>query len=278
MNAIQSLWTKPEKYSCSYNSLEDMLDSMELSVITIKQLKQFEKIKFYTDTKGFKLTERIHKYYDEIIVCLNDIDWCYDYNWAYAKLYVYNLQTEPFVHIDNDVYIFNKLPQHWIDGKVDFFFQSEELLSYHRFYEYGCFSMKNIITPEMIDVYNLPVKAINAGIFGVHDLSIMPQYFKNATEFVEKNQLLFENGILERRKQFTCCVIFEQLFIIPLLKNKKIEYLLDFYCQPFTKKDTELYKAGEGYTHLLADSKRIPEIALKMKKKLQQVKKIYNLN
>ena len=243
MKAIQSLWTKPWSINkCGWNDVEDLLTSMELSVLLLRNSKQFSEIVFYTDKLGFRLTHSLHHYFDKVIVNLNGIDWAEPYNWAFQKLFIYNQQTEPFVHIDSDVYLWDGLPQHWIDGKVNYFFQGQELMTDYPFYLEGLEEIKELVTKNHLPF--MPQYAINCGVAGFVDLSIIPTYYLNAKDLIEKNQQHHWKEFAQRHHQ---CVLFEQLFLVPLIEGRTIEYLLD---------STTKERAGVRYTHLLASSKR----------------------
>lgn len=260
MIAIQSLWTKPmEQNNCGWNNESDLLASMELSVLLLKKHNQFEKIVFYTDAKGFELTKFLHSYYDEVIVNLDEINWVENFNWAFQKLFIYNLQTTPFVHLDFDVFLWDGLPAKWFDkNEVDYFFQGKEMLKDYPFYLQGLTEIKECVTTEIL-AYT-PTYAVNCGVAGFNDLSIINRYYTNAKTLIENNQKHIWHTFAQRYHQ---CVLFEQLFLVPLIEGKKIVYLLNEQCTEIT---------GKRYTHLLAASKRQTVNTDKLHKKLLTIK------
>jgi hypothetical protein len=58
---------------------------------------------------------------------MDDRNWLDDKYWSLAKMYVYKLQKEPFIHIDNDVFLWDEFPKELFEN--DFFFQEIELFN-----------------------------------------------------------------------------------------------------------------------------------------------------
>lgn len=66
--------------------------------------EHFDQVELYTDKRGYEvLIEKLHLPYTQVHVIYDD-SLCLPQHWAYAKIKTYSLQTEPFLHIDGDMY------------------------------------------------------------------------------------------------------------------------------------------------------------------------------
>lgn len=234
MKIVQTYWTKPmfQKSGDLYNrlqggwpSLKYALCAMVYSCLSIK--KYYPNIELVTDTYGYKLLiEEFGLPYTKVNLSLNNFD--ADPNlWALAKVYSYGLQNEPFIHIDNDIFIWGKFPERI--EKASLCCQNLEQLSLD--YQEGLnlikthIPSKSNIFNEFIDNNNLMnLYAVNAGILGGNDIDFIKTYSKNVLDFynhqINKFSLIGEKiGLLN--------IILEQLSFGVLAQKKgiKIEYL-----------------------------------------------------
>lgn len=118
MNAIWSYWSKPEKLLGSrwLHPRYDILASI-LSFETARQ--HFPITKLYTDRTGANLlVDKLGLEFTEVSQELEALKY-YDCKfWALGKLFTYAIQKEPFIHIDNDVFLWEPLPQRCITSPV----------------------------------------------------------------------------------------------------------------------------------------------------------------
>ena len=257
MNAIYSLKTTKFDNTCSgYNTYNDFRDSLELSIRLLRKSNTVDNILFYADKASYEHVKPIKHLFDEVIVNLDEINWVQDYNWAFNKLHIYKEQKEPFFHIDNDVYLHQGLPKLFIES-CDYFFQNRELLSTHPYYEETVNLTRESIDKKMLPY--IPEFAVNCGVAGFNDLSIIEEYYDNALRYVKNNQVI---GYKEKMIQYHLCILFEQLFIVPLLKNKKVNYILT----------DNFEEIAIPYTHLIAWNKREKKNIELVKNKLHKLK------
>lgn len=255
MNAVFSLKTTKFDNNCSgYTSYDDFLACLELAVRSIKPTS--DNVVFYADKQSVQKIKPIKHLFDEVVVNLDEINWVQDYNWAFNKLFIYKQQTQPFVHIDNDVFLHQGLPKQFIDT-CDFYFQGRELLSIHKYYGETLNLTKECIDKQMLPY--MPDYAINTGVAGFNDLSIIEKYYDNAERFVKNNQRI---GYKEPMIKYHLCILFEQLFITPLVESKRVNYILTDNFQ----------ETGIPYTHLISSSKREKSNIDLVKQRLSQLK------
>jgi hypothetical protein len=99
--AIYTYWTNDGKnYLCGFSSFNLFVKTFKKSLLQTK--KYFSTVVVYTDALGDAFLKENGFKVDTIIVDYT----AYDFNtgyWNFSKLITYNLQNEPFVHIDTDL-------------------------------------------------------------------------------------------------------------------------------------------------------------------------------
>lgn len=111
MRAVWSFWSKPylAHRHTTWPSEKHHLLSWVLSVETARQ--HYPDTLLVTDNAGAQLlVDGLGLQFSHVSTELNalaqhDPDW-----WTLGKLYTYHLQTEPFVHLDSDLFLWKRLP------------------------------------------------------------------------------------------------------------------------------------------------------------------------
>ena len=68
-------------------------------------------MELYTDSAGYHiLIEVLGLPYTKTHVVFDDFK-CLPHHWALAKIKTYSMQTEPFIHVDGDIYVPKPLPK-----------------------------------------------------------------------------------------------------------------------------------------------------------------------
>jgi hypothetical protein len=241
-----SMWTKPclDGKSHGYSSIEKMIQSTILACNVVKQ--HYNEVYFYTDKIGY---EWITPYLDQlpftsIEVVMDEINWLSNDYWSLCKIYVYSLQKKPFIHIDNDVFIWEKFPKEVTDK--DFIFQEIEYFNYgYTFYLEAIDFYKDYI-PKKIKLFD---GAFNCGVFGCltnKGLKLVEKYYEIAYNFIKStNEVPSTTDGLKRK---LTSVFIEQLFIYSLImdSNLKFDTLRKYPSMEFKMK----------YTHQLSTAKR----------------------
>ena len=121
MNIIQSIWscgkTNLQTHKAGWLSFEYNLMSVSLSCLQIN--KFYDNIILYSDDAYAKVLIDILKLpYSEVkseLDCLNEYD---EKLWALPKIYTYSKQTKPFLHIDCDIFIWEKFKDEFMQKEL----------------------------------------------------------------------------------------------------------------------------------------------------------------
>ncbi len=273
MKAVWSFWSKPFEATRrgTWLSEKHHLLSWALSLQTASQ--HYRPTALYTDDAGARLLiDGIGLEFDQVFTSLNALD-AYDPGWwATGKLYTYRVQQEPFIHIDSDVYLWQRLPRDL--ERASLLAQNPEFFvpnaSYYEPQTLEAALENHAATwlPPEWQWYrgsHLEQRGENCGIFGGQRVDFIRHYAAQALAFVEHeaNRRVWRN--LERKSNHT--VLIEQYLLTACIeyhrrigggpyRDVEIDYL-------FTSMDDAFFsnKAIElGYTHLIANAKQDPGI------------------
>ncbi|MGB8194440.1 MAG: DUF6734 family protein [Chitinophagaceae bacterium] len=281
MKIVQSLWTKPgkkkgrntlaEENKCGW--LDKKYNYFSWTLSSLQFRKYYDQVELVTDQEGYDLLiNKLELPYSNVEVVLDNLNHYHEDLFMLGKLYAYQIQKEPFIHVDADVFIFNKFSDELEQSGV--LCQSkEEGEFYNKHYSDIFFSMLrnfNYYPPELDEsiIRNSAIKAVNAGIIGGCDLQFFSDYTKKAFEFIDKN--------IDRLHTIDVSysnIIFEQFLLFALAEHKKvnIQYLnlnwdtflsdiVDFTCVP----------NKQQYLHLYATHKKIRYLVDCMEYRLQK--------
>lgn len=256
-------------------TFQDTIASTCLAVMTAK--RHFNKVEFVTNDFGAKVIDLLGLPVEKSLV-LNQMKGVSGYFWAYGKILAYSSQNEPFVHIDNDVYMFSGLPERM--KKADFVFQSKEFMGKPGYGWYDvlrpCYDEAKVKPKEIVEIRDF---AYNCGICGGNNFEFFKEHQKCSAEYIfaPENQNLFfkkHKEILIHQNLFH-----EQYFIASLIKAKglrdKVEVLAD---------DVEnINRNGVSYCHLWGLSKRsqrnIDKVYIRLRSDFPEYyKKVKNFN
>jgi hypothetical protein len=223
--------------------------------------------------------------FEHVSTALNYLDAGLRYDpawWALGKLYAYHLQEEPFVHLDNDVFLWKRLPDKleaarlFAQNPEDFrfiplFYQPETLEAVFRAGGDGW------LPDEWVwyRASGLPQRGDCCGVFGGNDLDFIRYYGKRALRLLEHpaNQRLWAS--LEDK--MTHILLLEQYLLAACVEYHRerresphcgiaIEYLFQSVADT---RDEDL-AAELGYTHLIAEAKRNPGLALRLDRRVER--------
>jgi hypothetical protein len=264
--AVFSYFNAEESFSnkAGFNQFSDFLYTMALA--TLLANRHFNKVQIITSAWGEKLLKQVGIQATEYNTTLDAIKSISPWFWAYGKLMAYSQQTEPFVHIDNDVFLWKPLPQRI--SEAEYCFQSKEFMNVSSYKWYDvlkpCWNSAPV-KPSVIVDNKVTDYAHNCGICGGHDLNYFKEWVKTSAEYIfapenqdtffkeYKNILMHQNLWHEQ--------YFGSSLILSMGKRCKTEVISDNVC--------DLVKASnEGYTHLWGGIKKRPDVMIRVRKRL----------
>jgi hypothetical protein len=246
MKAVYSFWSKPfGKSGNGYPSNKHFLVSVCYSALLSKKL--FDKVVLYCSADFIPIFEHLGVF-DEVILAFDNLEQLPVHHWAVAKMDVYSRQTEPFWHIDNDVYLHKPAMKQFFNKNL--IAQSVEHYNHTHFMGYN----PQIISldahtehpPHWIKDWQIKHKefgvpfSFNAGIIGGHDIEFITEYAKDGVEFMLQNSILPDIN-----------TTIEQLYfgLRAFVAGKKVSVVLDNH--------TDNHKAFElGYMHFWGGTKK----------------------
>ncbi|HYF29700.1 MAG TPA: DUF6734 family protein [Chitinophagaceae bacterium] len=186
MKIVQTLWTKPGLTGGWLNACYHLM-SWTLSCLQLR--KYYDEVELYTDALGKSILVDTFKLpYTRVHTVLDSLDYP-GYYWAVPKIYVYGLQDKPFLHVDGDVFIWNKFFGSSIERGV--VYQNMEFETTRQaFYTITLDMLRTAAAgeplPEWIDHFKPgEAEAINAGVFGGNNIAFFKQHAQQAFEFLE---------------------------------------------------------------------------------------------
>jgi len=111
MRAVWSFWSEPFRRGRGHSWREPRHHWLAWALSVTLARRHFDALQLVTDAFGKRmLIDELGLPFDEVAtdldaLCEVDPDW-----WALGKLKAYSLQTEPFVHLDADVFLWKPLP------------------------------------------------------------------------------------------------------------------------------------------------------------------------
>lgn len=233
MKIIQSFWTKPTyhnsddanaRFNGGWPNQKYAFYSFALSALTINRF--YNKNELFTDNRGKELfNDLLELPYSDIHTNLEKINHHHPKLWAFGKLVTCADQNEPFIHLDNDIFIWDKIP--FDNDQYDIITQNVEanFPGYGKTFRYMLSNFETI-PDELIKTYykNGKILAHNAGVIGGKNLEFFKELHEKAKVLIESNQHHFNNidvGIFN--------TIFEQQLghAIAEKNNLKVQYLFE---------------------------------------------------
>lgn len=235
-------------------------------ILSCNQLrKYYDDVILVTDRAGYDvLIDNLHLPYTNVIVCLDELSKYSSNLWALAKIKAYNALDEPFIHVDGDVFAWDKFDG--CLGEHDLIVQNiETTTDYYRMMWNEIRPSINVLPKAMEDYdQNVSHKAYNMGIFGGNDILFIKDYCKQALEFVDLN---LEQ--VNKLQGINFNIFFEQVLLHELAtRNDKDvatyikEDIGDNEYQGFA--DFDNVPEDRKYLHLLGFYKKIPTVCNKM--------------
>lgn len=178
--------------------------------------------------------------------------------WAYSKIHTYSLQTEPFLHVDGDVFIWKAFNEELMQSPLI----AQNIEENLKVYEHCFKTIEEGIhfIPEWLKNKEQDIRAYNAGIIGGSNILFFKKYTELAFEFYEKNKSQF-TSLIDTNKHIH--IIPEQYLFYHLSNKMDIQVML----QDEKKVDSEVGSFSqfvqidkipneEKYMHVLSNYKK----------------------
>lgn len=272
MKIIQTLYL-PHTANAAHSTLGFL--SSELSwmswALSCLQLKRYyDNVHLYTNEAGYDLLIRRLRLPYTAVHALEEFSYP-DQLWAYPKIQTYSRQKEPFLHVDGDVFIWEKLDDLLLAQPLI----AQNLETNASFYHSlaGRLQQQQVTLPPAIArQMQQPgsLRACNAGILGGHDLDFFQQYTGAVFDFLQTNRRHWD-----RPGHGDVNMLYEQVLFHALAHahQKTISYyhagavndmtypgFAEFSGIPHTTK----------FIHLMGAFKRDPEVSLMLARRLRQ--------
>lgn len=263
MNVVQTYYSytndeSPIRDTAGFLSADMNWKSMALSCLLLK--KHYGRVTLYCNSKVRHLIiDQFKIPYDKVVEIpefMNIYEGCN--LWALPKIYTYSLQTEPFIHVDCDWFMFDKLStsvtkSDLIGQNIEYDDQFYNRRTLEKLISNECY----VYSWVMNEYDKEPVlRVVNAGILGGNDVDFVQNYVRTIKDFISRNL-----PILQKLNDGFVNSIYEQLFFYLLAKRENKSLGL---CTKGDKLSTKFdwlpmdlsYSPKTGYMHLLANLKR----------------------
>lgn len=262
MRIIQTFWTAgkdPMKNAFGWKHPQYNLMSWALSCLSLRAL--YDEVELYTDSAGYHiLIEVLNLPYTKTHIIFDDFQ-CLPNHWALSKIKTYSLQTEPFLHVDGDIYVPRPLPEELMDAPLAAQNREVGTAYYRKMLDEEILKHPSIVLPEYIEkkIRENSIVSYNMGFFGGTDINFIQCYCREVFNFMDKNQM---NDFRTPHAHVNCNVFFEQIFfalfcdsqqreVIGLLRDVRQDkgYTFDEFCEL-------TYYPLQPFFHVLGGHKR----------------------
>lgn len=230
-------------------------------ILSVQLAKQnVGQTELYTDTQGARLLDRLYLPFDAVHVVFDQFAYP-AHLWTVSKMETYQRQTEPFVHIDLDAYLWAPLPERLRGVGIIAQSSEEDYPYYDDIYAY--FLANAGYVPDFVRdhsrKYGPKIRALNAGIYGGTDLDSIQACNAAGLRTIHHpaNETLFADLMRKHQGEgpyYDFNVLLEQFFAGVYAHQKQIDlrYVVSDQEAPY-------------FTHLLGDSKRDPGNTARLK-------------
>jgi hypothetical protein len=221
MRIVQSFWSgKKNLIDNSFGWFTPQHHLMAWALSCLKLKEHYDDLHLYTDTNGYKvLVEYLNLPYKAVHICYDSIH--YNENlWALPKIMTYATQEEPFIHVDGDVFIWEKFKSTLENAPL--LAQNLEIGTIYYKTMMTCIRKELKCIPKFLDeeLNKESIPSYNAGILGGNDIQFFKKYSKAALELINNNY----NENEQAKVSINFNVLFEQILFYSLAtrENKTV--------------------------------------------------------
>ena len=282
MRAVWSFWSLPYRahYHRHWRSEKHHLLSWVLSVREAS--RHYPDTCLVTDSQGASILvdalalpfRHVDLRLDALQQADSDNEW-----WVLGKLTTYAAQTTPFLHLDNDVFLWNPLPaavtaaQVFAQNPEVFYFEDQSLYRLDPFL--ASIDRFNGWLPQEWQWYaqQRGNRALCCGIFGGQDLDFIRHYASSAIEVIShpRNQQVWQaiglrDNILVEQYFLAACLEYHQQNPSSPTTALEAAYLFASSADAFDPERA----ATAGYTHLIGDAKNNSSLADRLERRVRR--------
>lgn len=230
-----------------FNSRTHFLFSTITSVVLSR--KWFDKIVVFTDVETWEHLKDFSEIFDEVnFITEKEIPFDIRGTWSVGKMYSYLQMKEPFVHIDNDVYLKTPMVKIYAE-QYPVIYQSIEINNYFKGWYQPQFDLVDKyltdgFLPHFSKEWNYGELAYNAGVFGGSGIEIIHEVYSKVWDFL----------LAKKPSEDLSCAL-EQAYPSMYFYNKGITPFC-VISEKFAGDRQNKEMARKGYIHLLSDRKR----------------------
>ncbi|MGG9960283.1 DUF6734 family protein [Ferruginibacter sp. SUN106] len=273
MKFIQTLYfnktINPFNHHFGWAAPEYHLMGWALSCLQLK--KMYGYVDLYCNSIAAELLiDKLALPYNNVYITHDNLKIADEKLWALPKVFTYGLQEEPFLHVDGDVFLFEKLPDILLKSELiaqnveeatNYYLDTQnELMKYFTYFP-------NCVANDFNS--SSPIKAVNAGVLGSNNIEFIKEYTNLAFEYIRRNVQHFSSLNVDKFNVF-----FEQHLFYSLAKEREIpinvlikDTIMDNQYQHLG--DFHEVPCKNNYLHLLGHYKRdeytCRQMALKLK-------------
>lgn len=255
------------RFFAGFNSWQDFFVSTCLSIdMASRHFPEVHMVGTKWSNDLFKQVDLPITNYSDELESMKSIS---QYWWARGKMIAYAMQEKPFVHIDNDVFLWKPLPKRVLEAELCFQSYEPHTAPGYGFYDRLKKSTWNKakIRPSIILNNEVTDYSYNCGICGGHYLNIFKMWLSLSAEYIfapENQELFFKTAKEDLIHQN---LFHEQYFISSLIKALDLRSKVEVIAEDVKG----IPEATEnGYTHLWGTTKREKVYMSKIKRRLQK--------
>ena len=255
--AVFSYFNSDESYTnkCGFHKYSDFIFTTVLAILCAS--RHFKEVQFFSTTWGVELFKQFKLPITSYSAKLNSMKNVSRFFWAYGKLIAYCEQKKPFVHIDNDVFLWKPLPDYILNARLCF--QSHEPFNAEGYKYYNklkaCWR-EAPVRPQVIVDNEVTDFAYNCGICGGSDLKFFKEW-KKCSEgyiFAHENENLFYGDFAEMLIHQN--LFHEQYFAASLIKKHNLRGEVKVLHENAMAINGDVPKENPKYTHLWGTTKK----------------------
>jgi hypothetical protein len=247
---------------------------MSWALSCLQLTKYYQQVSLYADKiSADMLINVLGLPYHNVHITDDDFTMPHESLWALPKIHTYSLQSESFLHVDGDVFIFQAFQEHL--SRSELIAQNQEEATA----EYYTATQKQLLAnftyfPECVKrdfEKPIPITMANAGILGGSSIDFFKEYYAQTLEYINRN---VENLSSINTDRFN--VFFEQHLFYCLAKEKGIPisfFFTDVVNDNEYKKLAEFHETpcSKKYLHLLGHYKRDEYTCERLAEKLRNL-------